>query len=62
MRYKRSLGLISVAALAVTLAACGSSNSSSTATGASAKIGDCDLTSKADSISLTPVKAGTLTV
>ena len=62
MHYKRSLGLISVAALTVTLAACGSSNSSSTATGASAKIGDCELTSKADSISLTPVKSGTLTV
>jgi polar amino acid transport system substrate-binding protein len=62
MRFKRSLGLLSVAALATALAACGSSNSSSTATGASSKIGDCDLTSKADSISITPVKSGTLTV
>ena len=44
------------------LAACGSSNSSSTATGGATKIGDCTLTSKANSISLTPVKSGTLTV
>src|SRR4051795_12575339 len=65
MRLKRSLGLISAAALAATLAACGSSNSSSTASdtgGGTAKIGDCNITSKAKSISLTPVKAGTLTV
>ena len=49
MRLKRSLGLISAVALAATLAACGSSDSSSTATdGSSAgatKIGDCDITS-----------------
>jgi polar amino acid transport system substrate-binding protein len=64
MRLKRSLGLISAVALAATLAACGSSNSSSTATGGSGatKIGDCDITSKPNSISITPVKAGTLTV
>jgi polar amino acid transport system substrate-binding protein len=62
MRFKRSLGLLSAAVLASALAACGSSNSSSTATGASAKIGDCALTSKANSIKLTPVKSGTLTV
>jgi polar amino acid transport system substrate-binding protein len=62
MSFKRSLGLISAAVLASALAACGSSNSSSTASGGSAKIGDCTLTSKANSISLTPVKSGTLTV
>jgi polar amino acid transport system substrate-binding protein len=66
MRLKRSLGLISGVALAAALAACGSSNSSSTASdGGSAgatKIGNCDITSKPNSISLTPVTAGTLTV
>lgn len=65
MRLKRSLGLISAATLAATLAACGSSNSSTASGGGSAgatKIGNCDITSKPNSISLTPVKAGTLTV
>jgi polar amino acid transport system substrate-binding protein len=67
MRLTRSLGLISAAVLAATLAACGSSDSSSTATDAGAsggatKIGNCDITSKPNSISLTPVTAGTLTV
>lgn len=65
MRLKRSLGLISAAALAATLAACGSSNSSTASDGGSAgatKIGDCNITSKPNSISITPVKAGTLTV
>jgi polar amino acid transport system substrate-binding protein len=68
MRLKRSLGLISAVVVATTtLAACGSSDSSSTATDAGAsggatKIGNCDITSKPNSISLTPVKAGTLTV
>jgi polar amino acid transport system substrate-binding protein len=67
MRLKRSLGLFSAAALAVTLAACGSSNSSSTASqggssGGATKIGNCDITSKPNSISITPVTAGTLTV
>ena len=66
MRLKHSLGLISAVALTATLAACGSSDSSTTATdggsGGATKIGDCDITSKPNSISLTPVKAGTLTV
>jgi polar amino acid transport system substrate-binding protein len=64
MRHTRSLGLISAVALAATLAACGSSNSSSTATAGTGatKIGNCDITSKPNSISLTPVTAGTLTV
>ena len=66
MRLKRSLGLISAVAATVALAACGSSNSSSTASdGGSAgatKIGNCDITSKPNSIDITPVSAGTLTV
>ncbi len=64
MRLKRSLGLISTAALATALAACGSSNSSTTATEGSGatKIGNCNITSKPNSISVTPVKSGTLTV
>jgi polar amino acid transport system substrate-binding protein len=66
MRLKHSLGLISAVALTATLAACGSSDSSTTATdggsGGATKIGDCDITSKPNSISLKPVKAGTLTV
>src|SRR4051795_104459 len=66
MRLKRSLGLISAAALAVTMAACGSSNSSTAtdagASGGATKIGNCDITSKPNSISITPVKSGTLTV
>jgi polar amino acid transport system substrate-binding protein len=66
MRLKRSLGLISTAVLATALAACGSSNSSSTASsggsGGATKIGNCDITSKPNSISITPATAGTLTV
>ncbi|MGA8246235.1 MAG: ABC transporter substrate-binding protein [Nocardioides sp.] len=63
MLLKRSLGLISALALAGTMAACGSSNSSTaTGGGGPAKIGDCTVTSKANSIKVTPVKAGTLTV
>ena len=68
MRLKRSLGLISAVVVAsTTLAACGSSDSSSTATDAGAsggatKIGNCDITSKPNSISITPATAGTLTV
>jgi polar amino acid transport system substrate-binding protein len=62
MLLKRSLGLISALALAGTMAACGSSNSSSPTAGGAHKIGDCTVTSKANSITMTPVKAGTLTV
>lgn len=63
MLLKRSLGLISALAMAGTMAACGSSNSSSpTSTGGAPKIGDCTVTGKPNSISITPVKAGTLTV
>jgi polar amino acid transport system substrate-binding protein len=63
MLLKRSLGLLSAVAMASTIAACGSSNSSTaTDAGGTPKIGDCTITSKANSISMTPVKAGTLTV
>jgi polar amino acid transport system substrate-binding protein len=64
---KRSLSVGSAAVLAVALAACGSSNSSSTATDSggtptSGSYGDCQITSKPGSISIDPVKADTLTV
>jgi polar amino acid transport system substrate-binding protein len=66
MHLKRPLGVTSALAMTVVLAACGSGSSSSTATpaagGGSTKIGDCAITSKANSISLTPASAGTLTV
>jgi polar amino acid transport system substrate-binding protein len=63
MHLKRTLGLTSTVAMTVVLAACGSSNSSSPAAGGgSGSYGDCNVTSKANSISLTPAKAGTLTV
>jgi polar amino acid transport system substrate-binding protein len=57
MHLKRTLGLMSAALLvATTLAACGSSNKSS------GGFGDCKITSKANSIKLTPATSGTLTV
>ncbi len=68
MRLTRSLGLISALAAASLVAACGSSDSSATATdgsssgGGASKIGNCTITSKPNSIKLTPVKSGTLTV
>lgn len=64
MHLKRTLGLTSALALTVGLAACGSSSSSSSTTGSggSGDFGDCNVTSKANSISLTPATAGTLTV
>ena len=59
MRFTRSLGLISALALTVVpLAACGSKSNSSSG----GSFGDCKVTSKKNSISLTPVKSGTLTV
>jgi len=62
---KRSVSLGSVAVLAVALAACGSSNSS-TATdqsgGGPATYGDCTISSKTDSIKIDPVTPDTLTV
>jgi polar amino acid transport system substrate-binding protein len=65
MQLKRPLGLTSAMALTVVLAACGSNSSSTTATdggGTTPTIGDCKITSKANSIKLTPANAGTLTV
>jgi polar amino acid transport system substrate-binding protein len=61
MLLKRAIGLMSALAVAATLAACGGSDSSGgTASGGS--YGDCTITSKANSIDITPVKDGTLTV
>jgi polar amino acid transport system substrate-binding protein len=63
LSLKKSLGLGSAAVLAVALAACGSSNSSTTTgSSGSTKIGNCDITSKPNSISIKPVTSGTLTV
>src|SRR3954452_9164450 len=66
MRLTRSLGLISALAAASLVAACGSSDSSTTATNGSSagasKIGNCTITSKPNSIDVKPVKSGTLTV
>jgi polar amino acid transport system substrate-binding protein len=61
---KGTVSVGSAAVLALVLAACGSSNSStSTGSGNSAgSYGNCDITSKANSIHITPAKAGTLTV
>ncbi len=64
MQLKRTLGLTSALALTVALTACGSGSSSSppAGSGGSGSFGDCNVTSKVNSIKLTPVKAGTLTV
>jgi polar amino acid transport system substrate-binding protein len=64
MLLTRTIGLMSAVAVTAALAACGSSNSSTTSSssGGNAQIGDCDITSKANSISIKPVKSGTLTV
>src|SRR3954447_13228989 len=61
MHLKRTLALAATLALTLPLAACESSDSSSSS-GGSADFGDCKVTSKKGSISLKPVKAGTLTV
>jgi polar amino acid transport system substrate-binding protein len=65
MQFKRTLGLTGVVALTVSLAACGSnsSNSSSSSSGGGGShYGDCNVTSKANSIKLKPANSGTLTV
>jgi polar amino acid transport system substrate-binding protein len=64
MLLKRTIGLMSAVAATAALAACGSSNSSTTSSssGGNAQIGDCNVTSQRNSISIDPVKAGTLTV
>jgi len=61
MHLKRTLALAATLALSLPLAACGSSDSSSSS-GGKAGFGDCKVTTKKGSISLKPVKAGTLTV
>ncbi|MGI8523580.1 MAG: transporter substrate-binding domain-containing protein, partial [Nocardioides sp.] len=63
MLLKRTLGLLSVVTLTAGLAACGSSSSGGpSATDSAGDWGDCSVTSKANSIKLTPVSDGTLTV
>jgi len=63
MLFKRTIGLVSTLMVAGTLAACGSSNSSTaTDTGGNGTYGNCKITSKADSIKLTPATPDTLTV
>ncbi|HEY3529834.1 MAG TPA: ABC transporter substrate-binding protein [Nocardioides sp.] len=58
MLLKRTIGLMSAFAIATTLAACGGGSSNSSG----GNFGDCNVTSKANSIKITPAKAGTLTV
>src|SRR5213595_2009379 len=60
MHLKRSLALAAAVALTLTVAACGGGSSSSSSS--SGNFGDCKVTSKKNSISLKPVKSGTLTV
>lgn len=69
MRFKRTLALTCVLAVPMALAACGGSSSggSSNAGGGGsgagpATYGNCKITSKTNSIKITPAKAGTLTV
>jgi polar amino acid transport system substrate-binding protein len=67
LSLKRTLCAGSAAVLAVVLAACGGSDSSSTATDGTGNspagsYGDCDVTTKANTIDIKPVKSGTLTV
>jgi polar amino acid transport system substrate-binding protein len=66
LSLKRTLCAGSAAFLAVALAACGSSDSSEpAATGGNqpaGSYGDCDITSKANSIEIQPAQSGTLTV
>ena len=57
MQLKRSLAVASAVALAFTVPACSSSGG-----GSGGGFGDCKVTSKKGSISLKPVKSGTLTV
>ena len=62
MLLKRTIGLMSALAVAATVAACGSSNSSGGTASGGGSYGDCNITSKANSISIKPVTADTLTV
>ena len=66
LSLKRALCAGSAAVLGVVLAACGGSDSSSTASDGSGSpagsYGDCKITSKPNTIDIKPVKSGTLTV
>jgi polar amino acid transport system substrate-binding protein len=64
MHLTRTLGLTSALVLALGLTACGGDDSPSAtgSGGGSTKFGNCNVTSKASSIKVKPVKAGTLTV
>jgi len=66
LSFKRTLCLGAAAALAVTLSACGGSDSSeakdTSGNAPAGSFGDCNITSKPNSITLDPVKSGTLTV
>ena len=62
MLLKRTIGLMRALAVAATVAACGSSNSSGGTASGGGSYGDCNITSKANSISIKPVTADTLTV
>ncbi len=57
MQLKRSLAVASAVALAFTVPACSSSGG-----GSGGGFGDCKVTSKKGSISIKPVKSGTLTI
>lgn len=61
MHFKRSLGLAAALAMTLSVAACGSDSSGSSSSGG-ADFGNCKVTSKKGSISVKPVKSGTLTV
>jgi polar amino acid transport system substrate-binding protein len=67
MLLKRTIGLMSAVAITAALAACGGSDSSSTATDAggaptTGSYGDCQISSKPGTINLTPATPDTLTV
>jgi polar amino acid transport system substrate-binding protein len=64
MHLKRTLALAATLGLALTMAACGSSDDSSGSAsgGGGGDFGNCKVTSKKNSIKVKPVKAGTLTV
>jgi len=62
LSLKRTLCVGSAAVLAVALAACGSSSSSAGGGGGGGSYGNCKITSKANSIKITPAVPDTLTV
>ncbi|MGN6413186.1 ABC transporter substrate-binding protein [Flexivirga sp.] len=63
MAFTRTLSIVGAVALASSLAACGSSSSGGgSSAGGSGKYGNCKITSKANSIKITPAVKDTLTV